>query len=74
MLGPSIIWRASSWGGRGLGSPPREAALVTIVSIILFYRTRYCVTDISVSDSVIRHRDHERDDERISFREPVERL
>ena len=42
--------------------------------IILSYRTRHRVTGISVSDRVIRHRDHERDDERISFREPVERL
>ena len=42
--------------------------------IILSYRTRHRVTGISVSDSVIRYRDHERDDERISFREPVEPL
>jgi hypothetical protein len=59
-------------GGRGLRSSPREAALVTIVRIILSYRTRHRVTRISVSDSVIRYRDNERDDERISL--PVEPL
>jgi hypothetical protein len=42
--------------------------------IILSYRTRRRITSISISDSVIRHRDHERDDERIPFREPVEPL
>ena len=43
-------------------------------ALFLSYRTRHRVTGISVSDSVIRHRDHERDDERISLREPVEPL
>jgi hypothetical protein len=44
------------------------------IRIILSYRTRHRVTGISVSDSVIRHRAHERDDERISLRESVEPL
>ena len=47
---------------------------LTIMRIILSYRTRHRITGISVSDRVIRHRDHERNDERIPFREPVEPL
>ena len=43
-----------------------------MVRIVLSYRTRRRITGISVSDSVIRYRDHERDDERISL--PVEPL
>ena len=69
------MWRASIWWGRGLGSPLREVALVTIVRIILSYRTQHRVTGIRVSNIVIRYRDHERDDERISLPvEPVESL
>ena len=45
---------------------------MTIVRIILSYRTRHRVTGMSISNSVIRYRDHERDDERISL--PVEPL
>ena len=47
------MWRASILGGRGLRSSPREAALVTIVRIILSYRTRHRVTSISVSGGVV---------------------
>ena len=42
--------------------------------IILSYRIGHRVTGFSVSDSVIRYRDHERDDERILLREPVKPL
>ena len=47
---------------------------LTIMRIILSYRTRHRITGISISDTVVRQRDHERDDERIPFREPVEPL
>jgi hypothetical protein len=42
--------------------------------IILAHRTRHRITGMSISDSVIRQRDHVRDEERIPFREPVEPL
>ena len=35
--------------------------------IIISYRTRHRVTSISVSDSVIRYRDHERETTSIHF-------